>query len=139
MITFSYAGHEYKMRNPALNNILEVNQKALFGRTASGVLYRYNKGVKHNRVEMRFEEITQEEKNQLVDAFSAIRTEQFSLIDHAGKAWLAIFTSDKLSFEEISDNTDADSSFYVDDREIISSQRKNARYNVSIELETAEA
>lgn len=139
MITFSYAGQEYKMRNPALNNILEVNQKALFGRTASGVLYRYNKGVKHNRVEMRFEEMTQEEKNQLVDAFSEIRTEQFSLIDHAGKSWLAIFLSEKLSFEEISDDIDADSTFEVDDREIVSSQRKNPRYNVTIELEAVEA
>jgi hypothetical protein len=47
--------------------------------------------------------------------------------------------SEKLSFEEISDDIDADSTFEVDDREIVSSQRKNARYNVSIELETAEA
>lgn len=126
MITFAFDGKEYQVRNPILSNILEVNQKALFGRSASGVLYRYNKGVTHKRLEMKWEELTEDEKTELLNAFVAIKTSQFSMTDHTGQTWLAILLVDKLAFETISDEESG-------------SVRNNARYNCSIEIEAVEA
>lgn len=137
MIHFTYSTTQYNFRNPDYQNILEVTQKTLFGRTASGVLYRYPKGIAFKRYILKWSELTEEEKTQLITVFSTIGTNSFTFRDHLNVSYTAYFILETLKFETISDDEENPESFYLSGRKIYSTKRKNSRYNVEIELEVS--
>ena len=137
MIYFTYSTTQYNFRNPDYQNVLEVTQKTLYGRTASGVLYRYSKGVAIKKYVLRWSEITEEEKTQLITVFSTIGTNSFTFRDHQNVSYTAYFLFETLKFEQISDDEENQESFYLSGKKINSTIRKNGRYTVEIELEVS--
>ena len=135
MITFTYSGTTYNFRNPETSNVLEITQKALYGRTASGALYRYSKGIAFKKMVLKWENLTEEEKAQFITMFAAITTNAFDLRDHKLVEWDAVFLLDTLKFEEISDEKLSGENFYLSGKLINSSTRQRGRYNLEVELE----
>lgn len=135
MITFTYSSTTYNFRNPEHSNVLEITQKTLYGRTASGALYRYAKGVAFKKMVLKWENLTEEEKAQFITMFAAITTNQFDLRDHHLIEWDAVFLLDTMKFEEINDEKLTDESFYLAGKLINSSTRKQGQYNLEIEME----
>ena len=135
MIQITYSTTTYNFRNPEFANMLEVTQKTLFGRTASGVSYRYAKGVAIKKMVFKWENLIEEEKVQLITIFGTITTNQFTLRDHREVTWTAVFLLETLKFEEISDEINSSENFYLGGKLVPSSTRQRARYNVEIEME----
>jgi hypothetical protein len=122
MITFSYGGCNYQLRNPELMNTMSIKRKLLEGRSASGMLYLYSKGIKIYRMRLTWSELTEQEKMAIESAFDAIDANEFVYTDHKGIDWTALIVSDTLDFNEIHD-------------EPFAGIRHNTRYSVSLEIE----
>lgn len=135
MIIFNYSAVNYFFSNPEWGNLKKVNNLITYGRSASGVLYRYQKGVTLRQVSLSWESLNEDEKKQMETAFAAINTNDFVLTDHKGKIWTARFLVGELNFEEFTDNFLSEENFNILGNEYASSIRNAGFYNLSLEIE----
>lgn len=135
MILFNYSSVNYFFSNPQWGNIFKKNSITTFGRSASGVLYRYVKGVTLKQFSLGWENLNEDEKSQMETAFAAITTNDFTLTDHQGKIWTARFLSGEFNFEEVADELLIEENFNISGNIYKSSMRHAGRYNLSLEIE----
>jgi len=135
MITFNYSTVNYFFSNPKWGNIKKINSFVTFGRSAAGVLYRYQKGFSIKQISLSWEGLNEDEKTQMETAFATINTNDFTLTDHKGKIWTARFLVGELNFEEFTDNLLVEENFNISGNTYTSSIRSAGFYNLSLEIE----
>ena len=104
-VVMQYGQTQLTLRDPEFANREETVLGQVRGRTASGVLYVYDKGVRSSRMTLEFRYLEESEKTAL-EAFhrdtvlGSLHT--FSLTDHKGRQWTARFLGG-LEFTEVRD------------------------------------
>jgi hypothetical protein len=109
------------------------------GRSASGVFYSYSKGVDLKNFNLKFSNIYNTEKDDLIVFFNLVQGSQytFTYIDHNGTSWTARFLNTELNFEEVNDEESYTYTFPSSSNNLPTTCRKNQIWNINIELEVS--
>lgn len=133
-VRFSYNTTNIEICNPIRDNILEVKKHQTLGRTASGQVYVYDKGIETKKLELEFKNLREDEKTNIENFFSLVDgiLNQFSYESHRGDSYTARFLDPVLRFSE----TKNEGKFAFDYSNYYSGYRfSQGFWNVSIKLE----
>lgn len=104
-VTFQSGQTQVTLRDPEFMNAEVASPRQAFGRTASGVVYVYDKGVEVRTMSLEFRYLDNDEKEDLED-FHRTAVEgaysTFSFTDHRSRTWTARFVRD-IGFSEVRD------------------------------------
>lgn len=81
-VFFRYGNQAWEFKNPELGNEEQHDSGMVFGRSASGRLYRYNKQVTVDSIRLRWTYLTAEKKFELRTIFGALKEVDFVYTDH---------------------------------------------------------
>ena len=130
------------LQNPKRSNAYNLKKHQAMGRTASGNLYTYDKGVDIKKLVLEFEELRQSEKDNLESFYNTTVDgimNTFSLADHQGNTWTARFLNTELEFEEIDNVGKTGTTFISGGISYPSTTWDEGIYNTKIELEVTAA
>ena len=104
-VTFQSGETQVTLRDPEFENTEAASPKQALGRTASGAVYVYDKGVEVRTMSLEFRCLDNDEKDDLED-FHRSTVEgaytTFSFTDHRSGTWTARFIRD-IEFSEVLD------------------------------------
>ena len=102
-IRMTYNTTIIELRNPERENVLEVNKRQVLGRTASGQVFTYEKGIETKKLELEFQRLRDDEKSNLESFFSTVDgiMNTFTYKDHRGNTYTARFLDSILRFSEV--------------------------------------
>jgi len=140
-VTFTKNATSFSISNPVRNNKKVIQKFQMLGRTASGGVYTYDKGVTTYKLELSFENLREDEKTLLENFYNTTIDgimNTFTYIDHQQIEYTARFLDTELNFEEIDNVGKNDSYFTIVSSVYPSTYWDEGIYNCSFNLEVVE-
>lgn len=132
-------GSSTYIQNPDRQDELSYQDIHTIGRTASGNVYVYRKGVVLKKYTLTWNELREKEKAALQSFFESVNgpSTTFTFIDHFNVTWTARFLIDILNWKRIADESSSSGTFTVSGSTYPTTTRTNAVWSVTIELEVS--
>lgn len=102
------------IQNPLRENKEIITKHQALGRSASGLVYTYDKGLTLYKLSLEFDELRQLEKDRLTSFWETSVNgimNQFVYTDHTGKLWNARFLTTELDWIEKDSELSASGSY----------------------------
>lgn len=131
---------EINVQNPVRSNTHQLKKYQTLGRTASGNIYTYDKGINIKKLNLRFENLREDEKTALENFYDITIDgimNTFDYTDHFGTTWTARFLNTELNFEEQDSVGKTETTFDVSGTPYPSTEWDEGVYNIDIELEVS--
>jgi len=131
---------EIEIQNPADSNAYQLKKYQVLGRTASGGVYTYDKGVDTKKLTLKFENLREDEKTALENFYNTTINgimDTFSYTDHLETVWTARFLNTELNFEELDNVGKTETTYDVSGSSFPSTEWDEGVYNTDIELEVS--
>lgn len=137
-IKFTYSTNDIYIKNPERSSIISSEKQHVLGRTNTGVLYRYNKGVTLTKITIDLHDINSDEKTALTTFYSLVNGSDLAFIyTHFDTVAYSnmIFTMESLLFTENLDTIDSYTTYTVGGNVYQTSTRKERTWNIQITME----
>jgi hypothetical protein len=106
-VTFQYGQTSVTLPGPVPGSAVRQVKRQVAGRTASGQLYTYDKGVRAFHVTLAFESLSDSEKASLVSFFHDSANgvmNSFTYTDSTGASFTARFASPEIALRKVAQN-----------------------------------